>query len=100
MLMRGLVIYFFMQFFRRPQPTQTGPQGADGTVQLPKGAATNLFENGTLFDLSQPKQDLKAQMVPFNYLKELPLIFLKTEPFLTSANPNRTSRRRWYRSTT
>jgi len=49
MLMRGLVIYFFMQFFRRPQPTQTGPQGADGTVQLPKGAATNLFENGTLF---------------------------------------------------
>ena len=49
MLMRGMIIYFFMQFFRRPQPTQTGAPGADGTVQLPKGAATNLFENGTLF---------------------------------------------------
>ena len=49
MLMRGMVIYFFMQFFRRPQPNQTGAPGADGTVQLPKGAATNLFENGTLF---------------------------------------------------
>ena len=41
-----------MQFFKRPQPNQqaTAP-GADGTVQLPKGAATNLFQNGTLFDL-------------------------------------------------
>jgi len=51
MLMRGMIIYFFMQFFRRPQPNQAGAPGADGTVQLPKGAATNLFENGTLFDL-------------------------------------------------
>ena len=49
MLMRGMVIYFFMSFFRRPQPNQAGAPGADGTVQLPKGAATNLFENGTIF---------------------------------------------------
>ena len=52
MLMRGMVIYFFMQFFKRPQPNQqASAPGADGTVQLPKGAATNLFQNGTLFDL-------------------------------------------------
>ena len=52
MLMRGMVIYFFMSFFRRPQPNQqTGSTGADGTVQLTKGVATNLFENGTIFDL-------------------------------------------------
>ena len=50
MLMRGMVIYFFMQFFKRPQPNQqASAPGADGTVQLPKGAATNLFQNGTLF---------------------------------------------------
>ena len=50
MLLRGMVIYFFMSFFRRPQPTQQpGAPGADGTAMLPKGAATNLFENGTLF---------------------------------------------------
>ena len=41
-----------MSFFRRPQQNQqTGGTGADGTVQLPKGVATNLFENGTIFDL-------------------------------------------------
>jgi len=52
MLMRGMVIYFFMQLFRRPAANQqTDAPGADGTVQLPKGAATNLFENGTIFDL-------------------------------------------------
>jgi len=50
MMMRGLVIYFFMSMFRR-QPPPSGQAGADGTVQLTKGAATNLFENGTVFDL-------------------------------------------------
>ena len=50
MLLRGMIIYFFMQFFKRPQPNhQAGAPGSDGTVQLPKGAATNLFQNGTLF---------------------------------------------------
>ena len=40
-----------MQFFKRPATTSPQAGGADGTAQLPKGAATNLFENGTLFDL-------------------------------------------------
>jgi len=51
MLMRGLVIYFFMSMFRRGQPPPGQTAGADGTVQLSNGAATNLFENGTVFDL-------------------------------------------------
>lgn len=55
MIMRGLVIYFVMSFFRRPQTPPPGSPGspgtADGSVQLPQGAATNLFQNGTLFDL-------------------------------------------------
>ena len=49
MLMRGLVIYFFMSMFRRGQPPPGQTAGADGTVQLSNGAATNLFENGTVF---------------------------------------------------
>lgn len=50
MFFRGIVIYFVMNMFRRGNPptTVTAP---DGTTHLPKGAATNLFSNGTLMDL-------------------------------------------------
>lgn len=52
LLMRGMVIYFVMQFFRRPAaPAANTVENADGTATLPRGAATNLFENGTVFDL-------------------------------------------------
>ena len=50
MIMRGLVIYFFMSMFKRPQPTNVS--GKDGQqVTLPSTAATNLYQNGTVMDL-------------------------------------------------
>ena len=49
MLLRGLVIYFFMTMFRRPATNPT--EDPAGTPNLPKGAAVNLFNNGTIFDL-------------------------------------------------
>jgi len=46
MVMRGLVIYFIMSFFRKtPAPTTTGPAGVPQTVANP---AINIFDNGTL----------------------------------------------------
>jgi hypothetical protein len=45
MVMRGLVIYFIMSFFRKPQAPVTGPGGAPQTVSSP---AINIYENGTL----------------------------------------------------
>ena len=55
LLMRGLVIYFVMTMFRRPAQTPTPTSGETGSeqqvAQLPKGAASNLFINGTIFDL-------------------------------------------------
>jgi len=50
MLLRGMVIYFIMQMFRRPQP-QPGTGSETGAKFGKGGAATNLFENGTVFDL-------------------------------------------------
>ena len=49
--MRGMVIYFVMSIFRRPSTPP--PNSTDGGIatNLPKGAAVNLFTNGTLFDL-------------------------------------------------
>ncbi|XP_059095522.1 putative lipid scramblase CLPTM1 [Tigriopus californicus] len=55
MVMRGLVIYFIMQFFRRPNAG--APPGAGTGVSGPSGAplaspaAHNLFANGTVMDL-------------------------------------------------
>ena len=48
MLLRGMVIYFIMSMFRRPQAGQQagGSTGADGTTHG-RIQATNLFENGT-----------------------------------------------------
>ena len=52
LLMRGLIIYFVMTMFRRPQQTPTtAGKGNEPAPQLPKGAASNLFINGTIFDL-------------------------------------------------
>ena len=53
LLMRGMVIYFVMTMFRRPQATpQADPNNPNApTTQLPRGAASNLFVNGTIFDL-------------------------------------------------
>ena len=52
LLMRGLIIYFVMTMFRRPQQTPpTAGNGNEPAPQLPKGAASNLFINGTIFDL-------------------------------------------------
>ena len=49
MLLRGMVIYFLMTFFRRPQPNQTkGGTETEDTAQLSQEVATNLFENGTI----------------------------------------------------
>ena len=48
MLLRGMVIYFVMSMFRRPAPDPA--PGSPGS-QIAKGAATNLFANGTAFDL-------------------------------------------------
>ena len=49
MLLRGMVIYFIMTMFRRPQTDTSGTPSA--AQSLPKGAASNLFVNGTNFDL-------------------------------------------------
>ena len=53
LLMRGMVIYFIMSIFRRPQtpPPNSTEGGVSTNAHLPKGAAVNLFTNGTLFDL-------------------------------------------------
>ena len=53
MLLRGMVIYFIMTIFRRPTTAPTdAASGSPGAVSnLPKGAASNLFSNGTVFDL-------------------------------------------------
>jgi hypothetical protein len=52
LLMRGMVIYFIMSMFRRPAATPPATTtGADGVTVTAKGAATNLFLNGTVMDL-------------------------------------------------
>ena len=53
LIMRGMVIYFVMTMFKRPTPSTTpDPNNPNAvTTQLPKGAASNLFMNGTVFDL-------------------------------------------------
>ena len=53
LLMRGMIIYFVMTMFRKPQTTpQVDPNNPNApTTQLPRGAASNLFMNGTVFDL-------------------------------------------------
>ena len=49
MLLRGMVIYFLMTFFRRPQPNQTrGDTETDDTAQLSQEVATSLFDNKTV----------------------------------------------------
>lgn len=54
MVMRGLVIYFIMQFFKRPGSAPpgagTGMTGPNG-VPMVSPAAQNLFPNGTAMDL-------------------------------------------------
>lgn len=63
MFFRGIVIYFVMQMFRRPTPAAvTSP---DGTTQLPRGAATNLFTNGVPMDLYVYVSE-KTQFSEFN----------------------------------
>ena len=53
LIMRGMVIYFVMTMFKRPTPSTTPDPNNPNAVptQLPKGAASNLFMNGTVFDL-------------------------------------------------
>ena len=51
LIMRGMVIYFVMTMFKRPTPTPTDPNNPNAPTQLPRGAASNLFVNGTIFDL-------------------------------------------------
>jgi len=48
MLLRGMVIYFIMSLFRRPQ--QPTNNASNGQVSTAKGAATNLFALGTEMD--------------------------------------------------
>jgi len=48
LLLRAMVIYFVMSFFRKPQP-QTAPNGSGSTV--PSMSATNMFPNGTEYSL-------------------------------------------------
>lgn len=49
MILRGMVVYFIMSFFKRP--SSPSPSTVDGQVSTVRGAATNLFEDGTRFDL-------------------------------------------------
>jgi len=52
LFMRGMVIYFVVSVFRRPAaPPPNASEGGVAVPNLPKGAATNLFTNGLLFDL-------------------------------------------------
>ena len=54
MFMRGMIIYFIMQVFRRPQQAAQPGTGVTGGGNGPVsnvGAASNLFQNGTLMDL-------------------------------------------------
>ena len=45
LIMRGLVIYFIMSFFRRPQPSGNTTAGNQPGVRT---HATNLYVNGTV----------------------------------------------------
>lgn len=52
MIIRSLIIYFITSFFRRPTPdanTAAGAAGGNGVQG--KIPASNIFDNGTLFDL-------------------------------------------------
>ncbi|KAF7994355.1 hypothetical protein HCN44_003827 [Aphidius gifuensis] len=50
LIIRSLIIYFITSFFRRPtpDPNNTGVGGSGVQGKLP---ASNIFDNGTLFDL-------------------------------------------------
>lgn len=50
MIIRAMIIYFVMSFFRRPAQPPAG-SAENQNPATPRGAATNLFENGTVFDL-------------------------------------------------
>ncbi|KAF4522216.1 hypothetical protein B566_EDAN007367 [Ephemera danica] len=47
LILRGLVIYFIMSFFRRPQTTAPDPSTPGLPARTP---AVNIFENGTIMD--------------------------------------------------
>ncbi|CAB3368484.1 Hypothetical predicted protein [Cloeon dipterum] len=47
MVLRGLVIYFVMSFFRKP----AAPVGPTSGPQVVNSPALNIFENGTLMDM-------------------------------------------------
>lgn len=48
MVIRGLVIYFIMSFFRKPAAPVVPSTGPDGAPQMISSPAINIFENGTL----------------------------------------------------
>ena len=64
MIMRAMVIYFIMSFFRRP--AQTPPTGPDGKPAPVKGVASNLFPNGTVFDLYVYVSEAEKDFGDFN----------------------------------
>ena len=47
LITRGLIFYFIMSFFRKPQQAPQQGSAGPGSVKV-SSAATNLFENGTL----------------------------------------------------
>ncbi|KAK0089851.1 hypothetical protein PV325_005158 [Microctonus aethiopoides] len=50
LIIRSLIIYFITSFFRRPATETNTSVNAPG-ASAPKLPATNIYENGTLFDL-------------------------------------------------
>ena len=53
MLMRGMVIYFIMSMFRRG-PAANNDVAEGGAPKVQHGAASNLYQNGTLMVGKRP----------------------------------------------
>lgn len=47
MVIRGMVIYFIMSFFRKQAAPVVPTTGPDGAPQVISNPAINIFENGT-----------------------------------------------------
>jgi hypothetical protein len=47
MVIRGMVIYFVMSFFRKQAAPVVPTTGPDGSPQVMSSPAINIFENGT-----------------------------------------------------
>jgi hypothetical protein len=48
MVIRGMVIYFIMSFFRKQAAPVVPTTGPDGSPLVMSSPAINIFENGTL----------------------------------------------------